>query len=82
MKSQKEQLSDLHTALAKVLAEQIQLRDEEGKANGAILNVARQFLKDNGIDADVRENKELKILSEELPFEDGDVIVPFKRMAS
>lgn len=73
------QLSNLHAALATVLAEQIHLKDDLGRSNGAILNVARQFLKDNGIDADVRENKELQILAEELPFDEDDTVVTFKR---
>jgi hypothetical protein len=73
------QLSQLHAALATVLAEQIHLKDDQGKANGAILNVARQFLKDNGIDADVRESKELQVLSEELPFDEDDTVVPFQK---
>jgi len=41
--------------------------------------VARQFLKDNGIDADVRESKELQVLSEELPFDEDDTVVPFQK---
>lgn len=75
------QLTDLHSALALILAEQIQIKDENGKANAAVLNVARQFVKDNGIDADVRENKELQILSEALPFDEDDVVVPIRKSA-
>jgi hypothetical protein len=82
MKTSKEVLSELHKELALILSKQIRLTDEEGKANGSILNVARQFLKDNGIDGDIREVKELQILSEALPFDDDEVVVPFKRMTS
>jgi hypothetical protein len=79
LNEKQKELSDLHTLLARILAQQIKLTDENGKANGAILNVARAFLRDNGIDADVRENKELQILSEELPFDEDDTVVQFKR---
>jgi hypothetical protein len=73
------QLSDLHAALATVLAEQIHIKDENGKANAAILNVARQLLKDCGIDGDIREVKELQVLAEELPFDEDDTVVKFRK---
>lgn len=72
------ELGDLHSALAKILKEQVNLRDENGKCNAAILNVARQFLKDNGIDAAPEHNQELKELAEELPF---DNVTPFRKQA-
>ena len=72
------ELGELHGVLAKILKEQVSLKDENGKANAAILNVARQFLKDNGIDASPEHNQELKELSEELPF---DNVTPFRKTA-
>ena len=43
-------LENLHNELAKVLAAGLSQKDENGKLNSALLNVARQFLKDNGIE--------------------------------
>ena len=77
--NQKEQLSNLHVELTKILSQQIKIVDENGKANAAILNVARQFMKDNNVDIDFRESKELQILAEELPFDEDDTVVQFKR---
>ncbi len=74
------ELGSLHTELAKILKKQIKMTDEDGKANASILNVARQFLKDNGIDASPEHNQELKELSEELPFE-GINVTPFRKTA-
>lgn len=48
MAASEEQLSELHAALARALA--AALRSEE--PNAALLNVARQFLRDNGIESD------------------------------
>lgn len=72
------QLSELHLALAAVLKDQLQFKDENGKANAAILNVARQFLKDNGIDGAAGEVKELAELAEEFPFDAEGIVVPIK----
>lgn len=59
-------LKELHNELAKVLLERV--RDPEAKSSD--LNVARQFLKDNGIEAlPVNENP-LQKLMEELPFDE------------
>ena len=79
MPAKESELSDLHKALAQILKEQINLKDENGRVNSATLNVARQFLKDNGIDSDVRENKELQVLAEDLPFDEDDVVVSLRR---
>jgi hypothetical protein len=38
------------------------------------LNVARQFLKDNGIDAIPVDNSPLKKLMDELPFEEKKIV--------
>ena len=44
-------MESLHGSLAKKLEELLEGVDGETKGAAAILNVARQFLKDNGIDA-------------------------------
>ena len=48
MSATRKEMSDLHAALAKVLAEEIQSIER----SPAMLNVARQFLRDSGIDVD------------------------------
>ena len=65
-----EQLSQLHKELAEKLLERV--RDPKVKSSD--LNVARQFLKDNGIDAIPVDNSPLKKLMEELPFNDNKPI--------
>lgn len=62
-------LQDLHTELAQKLLEKIQ----SGEATAADLSVARQFLKDNGIDSDKPEDPENPFtqLTNSLPFMDG-----------
>lgn len=51
MAGDKQALQDLHDKLAEVLSANLNVKDENGKVNAAVLNVARQFLKDNGIEA-------------------------------
>jgi hypothetical protein len=63
-KAKTEALEALHGALAKALAQKIQ----EGTATAADLAVARQFLKDNGIDAVPKEASPLGQLADSLPF--------------
>ena len=58
------QLTELHSLLAEKLLEKV--KDPECKS--ADLNVARQFLKDNNIDAVPVEGSPLDKLIEELPF--------------
>jgi hypothetical protein len=58
------QLTELHSLLAEKLLEKV--KDPECKS--ADLNVARQFLKDNNIDAVPVEGSPLDNLIEELPF--------------
>ena len=58
-------LKQLHNELALKLLNKV--RDPEAKASD--LNVARQFLKDNGIDAIPVDNSPLHKLMNELPFE-------------
>ena len=74
MAASNKELGDLHGHLAKILAEEIQKEnlDKEGNKvrNAAILNVARQFLKDNGIESLGRENEDIKELERVfMPFE-------------
>ena len=58
-------LRELHGILAEKLLEKV--KDPECKS--ADLNVARQFLRDNGIDAVPTEGSSLQRLADELPFE-------------
>ena len=58
-------LTELHTRLAERLLERI--KDPDVKASD--LNVARQFLRDNGIDAVPTEGSPLQRLADELPFD-------------
>jgi|TARA_R100000655_G_scaffold94765_1_gene136319 hypothetical protein len=60
----KEILNNLHNLLAQELTEKIQ----SGQATSAELNVARQFLKDNGIDGTVEQSDPLANLAKILPF--------------
>jgi len=58
-------LKELHAVLAEKLLEKVQDPD----CTAGFLNVARQFLRDNGIDAVPTEGSPLQRLSEELPFD-------------
>ena len=60
--------------LHKTLAENLLLRIQDPEAKSADLNVARQFLKDNGIDALPAEGSPLSDLVRTLPdFSDADL---------
>ena len=60
-------------SLHKTLAENLPLRIKEPEAKSSDLNVARQFLKDNGIDALPVEGSPLSDLVATLPdFSDAD----------
>jgi hypothetical protein len=59
----------LHDAVATTLLEKI----ISGEANASDLNVARQFLRDNGIAGIPQENSPLKNLMDELPFTEEEV---------
>lgn len=61
-------LSDLHAELATQLLEQVQA----GDTTASILNVARQFLKDNGIDGIPTQGNPLENLIHALPDFDED----------
>lgn len=56
-------LSDLHDQLATKLLDRVKSDD----VSAADLNVARQFLKDNGIDAAPKKGQPLHSLADELP---------------
>ena len=58
-------LKELHAVLAEKLLEKVQDPD----CTAGFLNVARQFLRDNGIDAVPTEGSPLQRLADELPFE-------------
>lgn len=64
----KNTLNALHGTLAKVLLEEITNPEQDGKGRAAILNVARQFLKDNGVEALPEASKPLRDLAQVLPF--------------
>jgi hypothetical protein len=57
--------AELHTALGAALLERIQ----SGEASPADMNVARQFLKDNGIDGSVKNSVPLLNLAKIMPFD-------------
>ena len=76
MPAQQETLGDLHEQLAQTLLAAVR----GGAATAAILNVARQFLKDNNIDADAKRGSPLKALEETLgdfDEDDPDNVVQF-----
>ena len=58
-------LKELHAVLAEKLLQKV--KDPDAKSSD--LNVARQFLRDNGIDAVPTDGSPLKKLIDELPFE-------------
>jgi hypothetical protein len=58
-------LRDLHTSLVRTLTERIQA----GTATAADLGVARQLLKDNGIDSAIKQNAPILKLHDALPFD-------------
>ena len=58
-----DELGDLHGAIAKKLKEQI----ETGEVSASLLKEAREFLKDNNIEA-TADNPEMKQLGDILPF--------------
>ena len=65
-----EKLKQLHS----ILAEQLLKRIEEEDVKASDLNVARQFLKDNGIDAVPTNNNPLEELVKELPFAEKKLV--------
>ena len=76
MKANNDELSLLHSKLAKVLAESL----EDPEVTPAFLNVARQFLKDNNIDSVAEAGNPMDILKDaELPFQENVHQIPKKR---
>ena len=69
MKKVDKVLDELHIELAQTLLDRVR----SGEAKASDLNVARQFLKDNGIEGLPVENTPLKDLVDELPFEEESV---------
>jgi hypothetical protein len=70
MKDKKEDiLNDLHAKLAKSLLDRV--NDPECKSSD--LNVARQFLKDNNVDAEPIAESPLAKLANQLPFSDEEL---------
>ena len=63
-------LRELHGILAEKLLEKV----KNPECKSADLNVARQFLRDNGIDAVPVDNSPLEKLMKELPFEEKKVV--------
>ena len=61
-------LEKLHNETAKFLLERV----VSGEATAADLSVARQFLKDNGIDSNMTNESPLANLAASLPFQDPD----------
>lgn len=61
-------VKDLQSKLHLRLAEDLLRRVESGEASAAELNVARQFLKDNGIDSTPEANPAMRDLTRVLPF--------------
>jgi hypothetical protein len=59
-------LDSLHTELAQELLDKVR----SGEAKASELNVARQFLKDNGIEGLPVDNSPFKELVDELPFDE------------
>ena len=71
-------LDDLHSELAATLLDKVR----SGTAKASDLNVARQFLRDNGIAGVPVENSPLKNLMEELPFTEEEVVKKFNGSTS
>ena len=61
-------LEELHTETANTLLERI----KAGEATAADLSVARQFLKDNGIDSVAFQDSPVSNLAAGLPFNDPE----------
>ena len=71
-------LDDLHTELATSLLEKVR----SGTAKASDLNVARQFLRDNGIAGVPVENSPLKGLMDDLPCTEEEVVKKFNGTSS
>ena len=70
-----EEGSKLHDKVAKAYKESIELMHAEGEFNAALLNGARQFLRDNNVLMDSGMGSPLQTLSDQLntlPFEEEE----------
>lgn len=81
-KADEKALGNLHGQLANILSEAISQEYVDGEGNkipppAAILNVARQFLKDNRIEAQAVQGSPLAGLAD-LPVFDDDNIIPLR----
>lgn len=65
-----EKLSRLHERLAEVLLDSMDGLD--GPVPAQVLNVARQFLRDNHIEAEAAPGSKLAALKDRVPFGDDD----------
>ena len=63
-------MSDKLKELHGVLAEELLKRVKDPEAKSSDLNVARQFLRDNNIDAVPTQDSPLQKLIEEIPFDE------------
>jgi hypothetical protein len=75
-------LGELHNELAKILSKSLKKRYKDKEGNdipppAQILNVARQFLKDNRIEALPVPGSALEELADLPVFEEDDKIIPF-----
>ena len=78
-------LGELHGIIARTLRDQIKdgvtIEGKDGSlqkisAPASVLNVARQFLRDNNIECLGANNEDIKGLVEDLPFETEETIRP------
>lgn len=72
--SQSKATTEALDALHGALAENLKIKIADGTATAADLSVARQFLKDNGIDAVPRPGNPISELAKSLPFPSADDI--------
>ena len=70
MKQREKLFDELHDELATTLLNKI----KSGEAKASDLNVARQFLRDNGIAGVPADNSPLKNLMDGLPFTEEEII--------
>ena len=61
--------NDIMETLHALMGEELLRRIQSGEATSADLSVARQFLRDNGIDATTNQSEPLAKLTESLPFD-------------
>ena len=78
MKKREKLFDELHDELATTLLNKI----KSGEANASDLNVARQFLRDNGIAGIPADSSPLQHLMDELPFTEEEVVKKFNGNSS